>query len=130
MLIECNTAIVPVQSQPVVDIQAQERLVEETSRIKNEYEERLAEMKKMFEEEQTSKEHLKDEMKRLKAEYDHKLSSVESQYPAHVNLVSTCTLYFILIQCYYDPGTLSVLDNSISSKLSVLPRSPVRIISY
>ena len=78
--------MVSVQSQP--DNQAQEKLAEETNRIKNEYEERLAEMKKMFEEEQTSKEHLKDEMKRLKAEYDHKLSSVENQYPTHVNLVS------------------------------------------
>ena len=78
--------MVPVQNQP--DTQAHEKLAEETNRIKNEYEERLAEMKKMFEEEQTSKEHLKDEMKRLKAEYDHKLSSVENQYPTHVNLVS------------------------------------------
>jgi hypothetical protein len=45
-------------------------------------------MKRLFIEEQSSKEHLKDEMKRLKAEYDKKLTSVESQYPAPVNLVS------------------------------------------
>jgi hypothetical protein len=45
-------------------------------------------------------------MKRLKAEYDKKLTSVESQYPAPVNLVSW--LYLI----------------------TVLPRGPVRIISY
>ena len=45
-------------------------------------------MKRMFEEEQSSKEHLKDEMKKLKAEYDQKLTSVESQYPAPVNFVS------------------------------------------
>ncbi|CAB4017681.1 kinesin KIF17, partial [Paramuricea clavata] len=81
-----NAAIAPVQSQSVVDIRAQEKLAEESARIKNEYEDKLAEMKRLFEEEQSSKEHLKDEMKRLKAEYDQKLTSVESQYPAPVNL--------------------------------------------
>ena len=45
-------------------------------------------MKRLFEEEQSSKEDLKDEMKRLKAEYDQKLTSVENQYPAPVNFVS------------------------------------------
>ena len=81
-------AIVPAQRQSVVDLQAHQKLAEESARIKGEYEDKLAEMKRMFEEEQSSKEHLKDEMKRLKAEYDQKLSSVESQYPTPVNLVS------------------------------------------
>lgn len=79
--------MVPASSQPIVDTQAQERLADESARIKNEYEGKLAEMKRKFEEEQSSKEHLKDEMKRLKAEYDQKLSTVESHYPP-VNLVS------------------------------------------
>ena len=84
--------MVPARSQPVVDLQSQEKLAEETNKIKNEYEQKLAEMKKMFEQEQSSKENLKDEMKRLKAEYDHKLSSVESQYPAPLNLVRKFSL--------------------------------------
>lgn len=67
----------------------QEKLTEETSRIKNEYEEKLSAMKKMFEKEQSSKENLMDEMTRLKAEYDQKLNSVECQYSFPVrNLVS------------------------------------------
>ena len=85
-----------MSSHPLVDSEAQEKVAEESAHIKKEYEEKLAEMKRMFEQEQSSKEHLQDEMRRLKAEYDQKLISVESQYPpGTMNLVS---LTFVWIQ--------------------------------
>ncbi len=63
-------------------------------------------MKRLFEEEQSSKEDLKDEMKRLKAEYDQKLTSVENQYPAPVNFVS---IDYSLIYFFVPSGLINVI---------------------
>lgn len=77
-----------MNSAPGFAAEAQAKVAEESEKIKNEYEEKLAEMKRMYEQEQSSKENLLDEMNRLKTEYDRKLSSVENQYPVHMNVVS------------------------------------------
>ena len=79
---------VETNASPTLAAHAQAKLADESARIKNEFEEKLAEMKKMYEQEQSSKEHLQDEMNRLKTEYDKKLSSVENQYPVNMNVVS------------------------------------------
>lgn len=100
-----NHAPEPVAPQPA-EPDYMEMVAKETEQVKQEYEAKLAEMKKMYEVEQTSKQKLQVEMAGLKDEYKAKVNAIEEHYQAKESTTAS-----------QDQGLLSVTPEG--SSLSV-----------